>query len=224
MIELHGVAVRFGETQVLSGVTQRIEAEDHVTITGRSGSGKSTLLNLIAGTLRVNEGRVTVDGRNMASASERVDVQRDVIGYLFQSAHLVGWMDALDNVELGMRYQRIPAGQRRERARDALTQVGLADRCRHKPAQLSGGERQRVALARAVARRPRVLLADEPTGNLDDETGLAVIELMESLPGVALVLVTHDRSLADRGAHCWSVRDGSVHSRTAGQPEHGHAG
>lgn len=123
-----------------------------------------------------------------------------------------------------MRYQQIPAGQRRERALHALAQVGLADRGTHKPAQLSGGERQRVALARAVARRPRVLLADESTGNLDDQTGLAVIELMESLPSIALVVVTHDRSLAERGARRWYVRDGSVHPLRSENQERERAG
>lgn len=211
MIDLRDVGVRFGDIEVLRRVTGQVELGDYLTITGRSGSGKSTLLNVMAGTVFPTAGTVHVDGTDLRRARARVAVQRSVIGYLFQSAHLVGWMSAEDNVALGMRYQGVPSRQRRDRARAALDQVGLAHRLGHRPAQLSGGERQRVALARAVARQPKVLLADEPTGNLDVDTGAQVIELLEDVgAAIALVLVTHNPTIAARGTRRWQVLDGGI--------------
>lgn len=211
MISLVDVDVRFGQLDVLRQVSGIVEVGDYVTVTGRSGSGKSTLLNVMAGTVFPTSGTVVVAGADLRRARDRVAVQRDVVGYLFQSAHLVGWMDALDNVALGMRYQGVRRAERRERARSALDRVGLSDRHDHRPGALSGGERQRVALARAVARDPKVLLADEPTGNLDTDTGEQVIQLLEEVGRTtALVLVTHNPAIAARGSRRWTVHDGSV--------------
>lgn len=196
----------------LVGITTYVGATDYVTIAGRSGSGKSTLLNVMAGTVFAQSGAVQVADFNMSASRQRVQAQRDVIGYLFQAAHLVPWMSALQNVELGMRYQGVSARERTVRATEALERVQLEHREAHRPAELSGGERQRVALARALARRPRVLLADEPTGNLDQETGASVIQLLEAVTAhAALVLVTHDPALALRGTRRWRVVEGSLH-------------
>lgn len=196
----------------LKAVTAQVVQGDYITLTGRSGSGKSTLLNVIAGTVFPRAGSVHIAGFDMARTKQRVRAQRDVIGYLFQAAHLVGWMSAQQNVELGMRYQNASDKDRRSRALAALERVNLSGRLDHRPSELSGGERQRVALARAIARRPQLLLADEPTGNLDNETGANVIELLESVTETAaLILVTHDPALARRGSRHWQVADGELH-------------
>ena len=211
VIELVDVAVSFGEARILDSVNACVRIGEYVTVTGKSGAGKSTLLNLIAGTIFPTLGHVRVGGHDLSRARERVRAQRDAIGYLFQAAHLVSWMSAEQNVALGMRYQNDAKGERGERAREALELVGLAHRMSHRPSALSGGERQRVALARAIARRPRVLLADEPTGNLDAETGASVMELIERVSSrAALVLVTHDPLLASRGSRQWRVANGNL--------------
>lgn len=211
MITLADVGVRFGRIEVLRRVSGIVEVGDYVSVTGRSGSGKSTLLNVMAGTVFPTSGTVVIDGLDLRRSRERTEVQRNVVGYLFQSAHLVGWMSAVENVALGMRYQGVRRAERRERARAALDRVGLANRLDHRPGALSGGERQRVALARAVARAPKVLLADEPTGNLDAETGQQVIELLEEVGrATALVLVTHNPAIAARGSRQRHVQDGAV--------------
>lgn len=218
IIELIDVGVRFGATEVLRDVYKTVAVGDYVTVTGRSGSGKSTLLNVIAGTVFATTGTARIDGADLGRARERARVQRNIVGYLFQSSHLVGWMNAAD-VALGMRYQEVPRRERRERTLAALDRVGLGHRLTHRPGELSGGERQRVALARAVARLPKVLLADEPTGNLDVETGAQVIDLLEEV-GVdtALVLVTHDPALAARGRRRWRVERNTVTESTAQAP------
>lgn len=212
LVELAGVSVRYGDELILDGVTRTIHRGDYVTITGRSGSGKSTLLNVIAGTVFPGTGSVRICGHDLGRSSSRTEAQRSCIGYLFQSAHLVSWMSVAENVRLGMRYQDVPAVDRERRAMEALEAVGLAHRTDHRPAQLSGGERQRAALARAIARDPEVILADEPTGNLDPATGSAVMELIEALSaGRCLIVVTHDDALAARGNRRWSVQDHGVH-------------
>jgi putative ABC transport system ATP-binding protein len=211
VVELEDVAVSYGATTILTGVSASVRIGDYVTVTGRSGAGKSTLLNLIAGTTFPTHGHVRVGDHNLSRPRERLLAQRDTIGYLFQAAHLVSWMTAEQNVVLGMRYQSGSKSERAARARDALDLVGLAHRMDHRPSALSGGERQRVALARAVARRPQVLLADEPTGNLDAETGSSVMDLIERIGAqAALVLVTHDPVLASRGSRQWQVADGGI--------------
>jgi putative ABC transport system ATP-binding protein len=219
LVELTNVSVRYRDDLILDSVSQTVRRGDYVTITGRSGAGKSTLLNVIAGTVFPAAGSVRIADRDMGRSRLRTLAQRYSIGYLFQSAHLVSWMSVEENVRLGMRYQRVSPADARCRAVDALEAVGLGHRVDHRPTQLSGGERQRAALARAIARNPEVVLADEPTGNLDPTTGAKVIELIEALSvGRCLIVVTHDAALAARGTRRWTVGDRGVHESVMTAP------
>jgi putative ABC transport system ATP-binding protein len=201
---------------VLRDVDLRIPAESFVAILGPSGSGKTTLLGLLAGLDEPSAGRVRLDGVDLTALTEdeRAGFRARNVGFVFQTFHLLPTLTALENVLvplelIGDRPQR----ELRQRARGLLDRVGLGGRLDHYPAQLSGGEQQRVALARAFANRPRILFADEPTGNLDQETGARVIELMEDLNREArttLVLVTHDLALAARAHRIIRLADGRV--------------
>ena len=217
MIEIAGVGMRFTSgdrsVDVLADVTLMIPARQFVAIAGPSGSGKSTLLGLIAGLDRPSSGRIRVADAEVTALGEDAlaRFRLDTIGYIFQSFHLIPTLTALENVavplELAGELDALP------RARALLGEVGLADRAEHYPVQLSGGEQQRVAVARAVARRPPVLLADEPTGNLDSATGKQIIELILGLNrtlGSTLVLVTHDPALAAHADRLITLRDGRV--------------
>ena len=214
MIEIAGVGMRFTSgdrsVDVLADVTLMIPARQFVAIAGPSGSGKSTLLGLIAGLDRPSSGRIRVADAEVTALGEDAlaRFRLDTIGYIFQSFHLIPTLTALENVavplELAGELDALP------RARALLGEVGLAE---HYPVQLSGGEQQRVAVARAVARRPPVLLADEPTGNLDSATGKQIIELILGLNrtlGSTLVLVTHDPALAAHADRLITLRDGRV--------------
>jgi putative ABC transport system ATP-binding protein len=188
------------ELRVLDAITFAIEAGGHVAILGPSGSGKTTLLGLLAGLDAPTEGRVELDGQDLGALAEddRARLRRDKIGFVFQSFHLIPTLTARENVEVPL---ELRGENGRARALELLDRVGLGDRGHHYPAQLSGGEQQRVALARAFVHRPIVLLADEPTGNLDADNGQLVIDLMAELnrgEGTTLVLVTHDLELAGR--------------------------
>jgi putative ABC transport system ATP-binding protein len=198
---------------ILDGVTLDIPASEILAITGPSGSGKSTLLGLIAGLDRPTAGSIVVDGVDITRLDEDAlaRLRRETIGFVFQAFHLIPTLTAAENVAVPMEL----AGHADADARAAalLGLVGLADRAGHLPAQLSGGEQQRVALARAVALRPRLLLADEPTGNLDSATGAQIIELLLALRdefGATLVLVTHDAALARQAHRVIRLRDGRV--------------
>ena len=210
-IVLEDVTVRLGRIVVLSGA--RLAAPDgaFVTVTGRSGAGKSTLLNLLGGLLTVQKGRLEVCGTRLDQTSRegRARFRAANVGFVFQSAHLVSWMSAVENVELGLRYR---AGQKdRQRCLELLRRVGLDERRDHRPAQLSGGERQRVALARALVAEPRLLLADEPTGNLDHKAAEEVRSILESAAGSTTVVVaTHDRELAARGHSRWTLEGQAI--------------
>ena len=217
MIEIAGVGMRFTSgdrsVDVLADVTLAIPPRQFVAIAGPSGSGKSTLLGLIAGLDRPSAGRIHVAGAEVTALGEDAlaRFRLDTIGYIFQSFHLIPTLTALENVavplELAGEADALP------RARALLGEVGLGDRAEHYPVQLSGGEQQRVAVARAVARRPPVLLADEPTGNLDSATGKQIIELILGLNrtlGSTLVLVTHDPALAAHADRLITLRDGRV--------------
>jgi putative ABC transport system ATP-binding protein len=191
------------ELTILEDVNLEIEAGEACSIVGRSGSGKSTLLGLMAGLDRPSRGEVLLDGRSLGplNESELAMLRRDAIGIVFQSFHLLGNLTARENVLVPM--ELIGVADAEARADELLSAVGLEDRGHHRPAQLSGGEQQRVALARAFGPRPRVLLADEPTGNLDAETGQAVLELLfelQSREGTTLVVVTHDDMVAARAS------------------------
>lgn len=189
----------------LRGVTLEVERGQRVALLGKSGSGKSTLLNLLGGLDRPTSGRLEVAGHELSrlSAGELARFRSSSVGIIFQSFNLISSRTALENVELPMVFAGKPAAERREIAREALVAVGLKDRMRHRPAQLSGGESQRVAIARALANAPQVLLADEPTGNLDSRTAAEVIALVleyVSRNSATLVLITHDEELAARAS------------------------
>jgi putative ABC transport system ATP-binding protein len=200
------------ELTVLRDITFALEPGAFLAIVGPSGSGKSTLLGLLAGLDRPRGGRVWLDGQDLGALSEdeRARVRAEKVGFVFQSFHLIPTLTARENVQVPLELRAQPA---RERADELLARVGLGDRGHHYPAQLSGGEQQRVAVARAFSHRPRLLFADEPTGNLDAATGARVIDLLTELnreTGTTLVLVTHDPDLAARARRVIRLKDGAV--------------
>jgi putative ABC transport system ATP-binding protein len=218
VIELEGLARTFeigGEpVHALVGVDERIAAGEHVAIMGPSGSGKSTLLHLIGCLDRPTAGSYRFEGREVAELPEpELDALRqERFGFVFQAFHLVPRLDALGNVELPMVFAGVPRAERRQRARSALEEVGLTARADHRPSELSGGERQRLAIARALAMRPRVLLADEPTGNLDSRSGNVVLDLLDRLndQGLTVIVVTHDPRVAHRADRVLILSDGAI--------------
>jgi putative ABC transport system ATP-binding protein len=205
------------ELPVLKSITLDVPDGSFVAILGPSGSGKSTLLGLLAGLDRPTTGRVWLDGVELGSLSEdeRARLRGEKVGFVFQSFQLIPTLTARENIQVPLELRGLEA---QARADELLGRVGLTGRGHHYPAQLSGGEQQRVALARAFSHRPRVLFADEPTGNLDAATGARVIELMSELnreAGTTLVLVTHDQSLAGRAGRIVRLHDGALLSDTA---------
>ena len=208
------------EVHALRGVSLRIDTGEYVAIIGPSGSGKSTLMNLLGCLDRPTSGVLRIDGRDVTGMSdtELALVRNASVGFVFQSFQLLSRTSALDNVALPLVYRGVGRSERVEAARAALESVGLGHRVDHRPAQLSGGEQQRVAIARALVGQPRLLLADEPTGNLDSRSGAEVMDLFDRLNGdrgVAVVLVTHDRDVAARARREIHVRDGEVALDTA---------
>jgi putative ABC transport system ATP-binding protein len=208
--DLGGVSV-----PALRGVSLTVEAGDYLAIIGASGSGKSTLMHLLGGLDRPTSGRLLLGGRDVAtlSAADLAQLRNEVIGFVFQSFHLLARTSARDNVALPLIYRGLRRAQRRRQAEEMLARVGLAHRFDHRPNQLSGGEQQRVAIARALVTQPSVLLADEPTGNLDSRSGEAVLALLEELNaerGVALAVVTHDATVAARARREITMRDGVI--------------
>lgn len=198
----------------LRGVDLQVVAGEWVAIMGPSGCGKSTLLNVMAGIDRPSSGSVDLLGRDLAgmSEAERSRLRLLRIGFVFQRFHLLGVLTAVENVELPMAEAGVKQRERRERARELLAYVGLEDRMGHRPPQLSGGEQQRVAIARALANRPPLVLADEPTGELDQATGEEILDLLTRLnaQGTTLVTVTHDAAVARRAGRTVRLRDGRV--------------
>jgi putative ABC transport system ATP-binding protein len=198
----------------LDHVDLDINGGEYISIMGPSGSGKSTLLNVIGLLDRPTAGSYELAGRDVATLddSELAALRQEQIGFIFQSFHLVARMTALENVELPMLLKGIAPKVRHERAAEALGSVGLAPRRGHRPDQLSGGERQRVAIARAIVMRPGVLLADEPTGNLDSKSGAEIIRIIEQLnkDGLALLVVTHDAALGARATREIKMADGKI--------------
>jgi putative ABC transport system ATP-binding protein len=204
----------------LIDVDLRIERGELVAVRGRSGSGKTTLLSLVGGLDRPTSGRVLIDGRSVGdmSADELVDLRRRRVGFIFQSFGLLSILSAAENVEVPLRLVRTPPTERDDRVRVLLELVGLGDRGRHRPHELSGGEQQRVAIARALANRPDVLLADEPTGQLDSATGRSIMSLLRSVvrsEGVTAIIATHDPLLIDLADRVVELRDGRLLNGTA---------
>lgn len=206
-----------GRLTVLQDISFSVDAGEFVALVGPSGSGKTTLLGLLAGLDRPESGTVWLDGTDLGALDEdaRAAVRGAKVGFVFQSYHLIPTLTAVENVEVPLELRGEPDPTR---ARELLVRVGLGDRTGHYPAQLSGGEQQRVALARAFSARPRILFADEPTGNLDQRTGAAIIDLMTALnreAGTTLVLVTHDPDLAGRARRILRLADGRLVSDSA---------
>ncbi len=203
-----------GEVRAVDGIDLTIEYGEHVAIVGPSGSGKSTVLNILGCLDSPSGGSYYLDDVDVArmSEGELASVRNRKIGFIFQSFHLLPRATCLRNVELPLVYAGVGPRQRRERAERALAAVGLEARMKHRPDQLSGGQRQRVAIARALASDPTILLADEPTGNLDTKTGREIMDLFEQLRSNerALIMVTHDSALARRALRVVAVRDGKI--------------
>ncbi|HEX9581305.1 MAG TPA: ABC transporter ATP-binding protein [Gemmatimonadales bacterium] len=204
---------------VLKDITLAIEPQGFVAIIGPSGSGKTTLLGLLAGLDRPTAGSVTLDGQNLNALDEdgRARFRGEKVGFVFQTFQLIPTLTALENVLVPLELRGVSGDGTERRALDLLERVGLRDRAHHYPAQLSGGEQQRVAIARAFANEPRILFADEPTGNLDADTGHQIVELLERLnreTGTTLVLVTHDPELAGRARRVIRLSGGRIVSDT----------
>ena len=217
MVELIDVTRSFAgpqEVQALKGVNLRVERGDYLSIVGPSGSGKSTMLNILGLLDRPSVGEYHLGGSRTSSLSEddRAAVRASTVGFVFQSFHLLPHRSVLDNVMLPMLYSGIPRAKREQRAREALDRVRLGHRVDFLPGTLSGGERQRVAVARAVVSGPRLLLADEPTGNLDTTTSDEVMHLFEELhaEGLTLIVITHDREVAERASRTIRIADGRL--------------
>src|SRR5689334_12204071 len=218
LIKLDGVSKVFltdeVETHALAAIDLAIERGEYVSIAGPSGCGKSTLLSILGLLDTPSRGSYALNGRQVAelSSSERARVRNREIGFIFQSFNLIGDLSVFENVELPLTYRGMGGAERRQRVQSALERVGMAHRAKHLPSQLSGGQQQRVAVARAVAGEPLILLADEPTGNLDSKSGESVIDLMKELhqSGATICMVTHDPRYARHAQRSIHLFDGRV--------------
>lgn len=218
LIELKGInrIFQLGDSEVhaLQDVNLSIGQGEYISVMGPSGSGKSTLLNLLGLLDQPNSGAYLLDGRDVTtlSSDEQAKVRSERIGFIFQSFHLVPRLSAAANIELPLILSGIEAVERSKRVTQAINNYGLTDRANHKPNELSGGQRQRVAIARATVTKPAILLADEPTGNLDSTTGIDVVNLLEALnaQGMTLVVVTHDQALGGRARRQIKMVDGAI--------------
>ncbi|MSP61588.1 MAG: ABC transporter ATP-binding protein [Myxococcales bacterium] len=204
------------EVRALRGVSLTIETGDFVAVMGASGSGKSTLMNLLGCLDRPTSGHLLLDGRDVSKLGRdaQAQVRNRTLGFVFQSFNLLARTSAVENVELPLLYAGVPTRERHWRAVEALERVGLGSRLDHHPSQLSGGQQQRVAIARALVSRPRLILADEPTGNLDSRTSIEVMALFQELgrAGMTIVLVTHESEIAAYASRVLVMRDGRVQS------------
>lgn len=202
------------EVPALNGIQLGVERNEYVAIMGPSGSGKSTLMNLIGCLDTPTEGIYMLNNHNVSEMTddELAEIRNREIGFVFQTFNLLPRANALHNVELPMIYNGTPAGKRRKQAEEALERVGLQDRMHHKPNELSGGQRQRVAIARALVNNPSIILADEPTGNLDSRTGEEIMEIFEELHdgGNTIILVTHEEYIAEHSDRIIRLRDGLI--------------
>jgi putative ABC transport system ATP-binding protein len=210
------------EVHALRGVSLVIEHGEFTAVMGASGSGKSTLMNLLGCLDRPTRGRYLLEGREVSSLStdQLAEIRNRTIGFVFQNFNLLSRTSALENVELPLLYAGVSSAERHARAAESLERVGLADRAGHHPNQMSGGQQQRVAIARALVNRPRVILADEPTGNLDSRTSVEVMALFQELgrSGITVLLVTHEPDIARYASRDLVMRDGRVVSDTRREP------
>ena len=219
MIELKNVSKAYqmggGTVHALSGIALTVAEGEFIAIVGPSGSGKSTLLHIIGGLDSPTSGKVVINGQDLSQASDSglSRYRNRSVGFVFQTFNFHPTYNALENVALPLIFSRMPRPQRLKLAREALETVGLAERASHRPNQLSGGERQRVSIARALVTRPKLILADEPTGNLDSKTGEHIIELLAQLnreKGITLLLITHDLDVASNAMRVIFLRDGVI--------------
>jgi putative ABC transport system ATP-binding protein len=215
LLRADGVRKMFGRVGAVRGIDLRVDDGESLAIVGRSGSGKSTLLNVLAGLEAVDEGRIFYRGQDITTMDEDALAlwRRSHVGLVFQAFHLIPTLSALENVAFPLYPDRMPVAERRRLAMDRLEQVGLVDRATHRPAELSGGEQQRVGIARALVHGPDLVLADEPTGNLDSQTGeeiLALFRRLQADSGIALVIVTHDDKVAKSAGRVVRMADGRI--------------
>jgi len=208
--------------RALDGVSRRIDPGEYVAVMGPSGSGKSTLMNIVGCLDTPSSGSYKLRGTEIRERDddELARIRNQEIGFVFQTFNLLPRADALHNVELPLIYAGKPAAERRERAKQVLTMVGLGDRMHHRPNELSGGQRQRVAIARALVNGPSLVLADEPTGNLDSKTGLEILALLDEIhqQGNTVILVTHEEDVAARARRVVRLRDGKIESDRPTRP------
>ncbi|ANF98341.1 ABC transporter ATP-binding protein [Paenibacillus bovis] len=210
----HGYMMAGQRMLVLQGISFTIDHGEFVAIIGPSGSGKSTLMNMIGCLDLPNEGNYLLDGQNVRKLSDNrlARIRNEKIGFIFQNFNLLPKLSAIENVELPLIYRGISYRERKQKAAEALTRVGLEERMHHRPNQLSGGQQQRVAIARALAGQPPILLADEPTGALDPKTGKEVMQMLQSLnaQGHTIILITHDLEIAEQAKRVIRIHDGQV--------------
>ena len=227
IVELEGVTkvYKLGDVEVhaLRGVTLSVNKGEFVAVMGSSGSGKSTLMNILGCLDKPTSGEFRLDGQPVSrlGSDGLARIRNQTLGFVFQSFNQQSRTTALENVELPLLYADVPAADRHKRAREALERVGLADRIHHHPNQMSGGQQQRVAIARALVTRPKVILADEPTGNLDSETSVEVMTLFQDLwsAGITILLVTHEPDIAGFAGRVIGMKDGRVQTDRRQQPE-----
>ncbi len=220
IIDLQHIVKRFyigrpNELEILHGIDMQVEEGEFISVVGESGSGKSTLMNIIGALDRPTEGRYLFGGTDICRTKDRrlSEIRNRQIGFVFQTYNLIARTSALSNVELPMLYAAVPRRERTRRAEELLERVGMRDRMAHHPDELSGGQKQRVAIARAMANDPDLLLADEPTGALDSETGRVIMDIFHRLhreKGKTIVLITHSMELAEETERIVTVRDGQI--------------
>ena len=223
LLEFKNVSKIYGDLHALDDVSFAVEKGEWVSIMGPSGSGKSTMMNIIGCMDKPTKGQVLLDGIDITQESSKklTDIRRDKIGLIFQQFYLVNYLTALENVMLAQYYHSMPD---EKEALEALERVGLKDRARHLPSQLSGGEQQRVCVARALINHPEIILADEPTGNLDDANEEIVVELFRQLheEGTTLIVVTHDPEVGETAQRCINLRNGKLIRTTVNENFTGH--
>lgn len=210
------------EVQALRGISFSVKEGEFVSIMGPSGSGKSTCMNMIGCLDRPTKGDVCINGRLIADMTEKdlAKLRNETVGFVFQQYHLLSSMTVLENVMLPLRYKGVPYGERKKLAEAALVRVGLEERLHHRPHELSGGQKQRVAIARATVTKPRIILADEPTGALDSETGKSVLNLFYEInktEGTTIVIVTHDINIGESTPRCIKIFDGKIKTQEEGE-------